>query len=85
MEEGGRVERGRVDEGNDRGRDGTRHGWREGKRGGRKRAEERLSEEGTNNEGSKGGREVNFKGGSIFTNQPFANRPLLWNAYSNAV
>ena len=43
--EEGRVEGGRVAEGNERGRDGSRHGWREGKRGGRKRAEEGLSEE----------------------------------------
>ena len=28
--EEGRVERGRVDDGNERGRDGTRHGQREG-------------------------------------------------------
>ena len=34
----GKVEGGRVDEGNERGRDGTRRGRREGKRGGRKRA-----------------------------------------------
>ena len=74
-----RVEGGRVDEGNERGRDGTGHGRREGKRGGRKRAEDGLSE------GRKGvweeGREGNFTGGSIFTNQPFTNRPLplrLW-------
>ena len=38
--EEGRVEGGRVAEGNERGRDGSRHGWREGKRGGRKRAAE---------------------------------------------
>ena len=74
--EEGRVEGRRVDEGNERGRDGTRHGGREGKRGGRKRAEERLRKEGRGNR-SKGGREGNFKGGSIFTNQPFTNRPLL--------
>ena len=51
MEEG-RVEGGRVDEGNERGRDGTRHGRREGRR---KRAEEGLSEEGREQ-----GREGNF-------------------------
>ena len=44
--EEGRVEGGRVAEGNERGRDGPRHGRRKGKRGGRKRAEEGLSEEG---------------------------------------
>ena len=37
---GGRVEGGRVEEGNERGRDGTRHGRSEGKRGVSKRAEE---------------------------------------------
>ena len=71
-----RVEGGRVDEGNERGRDGTGHGRREGKMGGRKRAEDGLSEE-----GREYGREGNFTGGSIFTNQPFTNRPLplrLW-------
>ena len=44
--EEGRVEGGRVAEGNERGRDGPRHGRREGKKGGRKRAEEGLSEKG---------------------------------------
>ena len=73
-----RVEGGRIDEGNERGRDGTGHGRREGKRGGRLRAEDGLSEEGGAWEQ---GREGNFTGGSIFTNQPFTNRPLplrLW-------
>ena len=74
-----RVEGGRVDEGNERGRDGTGHGRREGKRGGEEasggwieRGRERVWEE---------GREGNFTGGSIFTNQPFTNLPLplrLW-------
>ena len=50
-----RVERGRIDEGNERGRDGTGHGRREGKRGGSKRAEDGLSEEGREH-GSKGER-----------------------------
>ena len=50
----GRVEGGRVDEGNERGRDGTRHG-------GRKRAEEELTEEGR----EQGSREGNFKGGIL--------------------
>ena len=59
MEEG-RVEGGRVAEGNERGRDGARHGRREGKRGGRKRGEEGLSEEGREQ-----GREENFKGGIL--------------------
>ena len=54
--EEGRVEGGRVVEGNERGRDGSRHGWREGKTGGRKRAEEGLSEEGRE-QGSKRARE----------------------------
>ena len=58
--EEGRVEGGRVDEGNERGRDGTRHGWREGKMEGRKRAEEGLSQEGREQ-----GREGNFKGGIL--------------------
>ena len=52
-----RVERGRIDEGNERGRDGTGHGQREGKRGGRKRAEDVLSEEGKEH-GTKGERET---------------------------
>ena len=65
-----RVEVGRIDKGNKRGRDGTGHGRREGKRGGRKRSEDGLSEEGREH-----GREGNFTGGSIFTNQPFTNRP----------
>ena len=55
--EEGRVEGGRVDEGNERGRDGTMHGRCEGKRAGRKRVEEGMSEEGREN-GSKGGRET---------------------------
>ena len=58
--EEGRVEGGRVAEGNERGRDGPRHGRRKGKRGGRKRAEEGLSEEGREQ-----GREGNFKGGIL--------------------
>ena len=37
--------------------------------------EEGLSEK-EREHGSKRGREGNFKGGSIFTNQPFTNRPL---------
>ena len=74
--EEGRVEGGRVDEGNERERDGTRDGRREGKRGGRKRVGEGLSEEGGAWEQ---GREGHFKGGSIFTNQQFTDRPLiLW-------
>ena len=67
-----RVEGGKIDEGNVRGRDGTGHGRREGKMGGRKRGKEGAWEP---------GREGNFTGGSIFTNQPFTNRPLplrLW-------
>ena len=66
----GRVKR-RVDEGNERGKDRTRHGRREGKEevsgGGIEREREGAWEQ---------GREGNFKGGSIFTNQPFTNRPL---------
>ena len=65
----GRTER--VDEGNKLGRDGTRHGRRDGRRGGRKHVDEGLSEEGREH-----GKEGNFRGGSIFTNQPFTNRPL---------
>ena len=49
--EEGRVEGGRVDEGNERGREGTRHGRREG--GSERRGTER---------GREGAREVNFKG-----------------------
>ena len=76
--EGERVEGGRVDEGNERGRDGTGYG----------RPRERGREEASGGwieRGRKGvweeGREGNFTGGSIFTNQPFTNRPLplrLW-------
>ena len=58
--EEGRVEGGRVAEGNERGRDGPRHGRHEGKKGGRKRVEEGLSEEGREQ-----GREGNFKGGIL--------------------
>ena len=58
--EEGRVEGGRVAEGNERGRDGPRHGRHEGKRGGRKRAEDGLSKEGREQ-----GREGNFKGGIV--------------------
>ena len=73
-----RVEGGRVDEGNERGRDGTGYGRP------RERGEEEASG-GWIERGRKGvweeGREGNFTGGSIFTNQPFTNRPLplrLW-------
>ena len=52
--EEGRVEGGRVDEGNERGREGTRHGRREG--GSERRGTER---------GREGAREVNFKGGIL--------------------
>ena len=62
--EEGRVEGGRVAEGNERGRDGPRHGRREGKRGGRKRAEEGLSEEGMEQLREQG-REENFKAGIL--------------------
>ena len=58
--EEGRVERGRVAEGNERGMDGPRLGRREEKRGGRKRAEEGLSEKEREQ-----GREGNFKGGIL--------------------
>ena len=44
--EEGRVEGGRVAEGNERGRDVPSNGRHEGKKRGRKRAEEELSEEG---------------------------------------
>ena len=47
--------------------------------GGSKRAEDGLSEEGRG--AWEQGREGNFKGGSLVTNQPFTNRPLplrLW-------
>ena len=71
--EEGRVEGGRVDEGNERGRDGTRHGRRDGKRGGRKRVEEGLREE-VREHGSTG--EGNFKGGSII-HKPTINKPAL--------
>ena len=62
--EEGRVEGGRVAEGNERGRDGPRHGRREGKKGGRKRAEEGLSEEGMEQLREQG-REGNFKVGIL--------------------
>ena len=48
------------------------HGRHEGKRGERKRAEDILNEEGREQ-----GREGNFKEGSIFTNKPLTNWPLL--------
>ena len=67
--EEGKVGGRRVGEGNERGRDETRHGRREGKReeasGGKIEGEWEEVREG------------NFKGGSIFSNQPFTNRPLL--------
>ena len=67
--EGGR----RIGEGNERGRDGAGHGRREGK--GREEASGGWIERGR--EGAwEQGREGNFTGGSIFTNQPFTNRPL---------
>ena len=62
--EDGRVEGGRVAEGNERERDGPRHGRREGKKGGRKRAEEGLSEEGMEQLREQG-RKGNFKVGIL--------------------
>ena len=68
-----RVEGGRVDEGNERGRDGTgldgrgKEGRDEASGGWIERGRKGVWEE---------GREGNFTGGSIFTNQPFTNRPL---------
>ena len=60
--EEGRVEGGRVAEGNERGRDGPSHGLRDGKRGGRKRAEEGLRKEWSKGARERG-REGNLKGG----------------------
>ena len=71
-----RVDGGRVVEGNERGRDGTGHGRREG----REEASGGWIERGRQGAWEQG-REGNFTGGSIFTNQPFTNRPLplrLW-------
>ena len=67
--EEGKVGGRRVDEGNERGRDETRHGRREGKR-------EEASGGKIDGEWEEV-REGNFKGSSIFSNQPFTNRPLL--------
>ena len=67
----GRVEGWRVDEGNERGRDGARE-----RKEGREEASGGEIEGGREREWEQG-REGNFKGGSIFTNQPFTNRPLL--------
>ena len=74
-----RVEGGRVDEGNER-RNGTERGMDGRGKEGREEASGGWIER-----GRKGvwedGREGNFTGGSIFTNQPFTNRPLplrLW-------
>ena len=76
---GGREGWGREGWWRERARKGRNGVWTaEGKRGGRKRAEDGLSEEGREY-GRKG--EGNFTGSSIFTNQPFTNRPLplrLW-------
>ena len=67
--EEGRVEGGRVAEGNERGREGPRHGRCEGKRVGRKRAEEGLSEEGMEQLREQG-REGNFKVGILMMGTP---------------
>ena len=73
--EEGRVEGGRVAEGNERGRDGPRHGRREGKRGGKKRAEEGLSEEGME-QLREHWREGNFKVGILMR---ALARCIIWN------
>ena len=61
--------KGTSEEGTERGMDGAR----ERGEGGSERRMPGLSEEGREHV-SKG--EGNFAGGSIFTNQPFTNRPL---------
>ena len=69
--EEGRVDGGRVDDGNKRGRDGTRHGRREG---GSERGRDCARKV-----GRKGARKCNFKGGILsiqYIHTPYRNALL---------
>ena len=66
-----RVERRRIDEGNERGRDGTGHGRCEGRR---KRAEDGLSEEGRGH-WSKGERGISRE--VVYIHKPTIHKPAL--------